>query len=179
MQCVRVVVPALALLLTGVVSAQGADAKKGPAPPSSPVLTKALAKATVHNQRVLAVLAEDGSDFAAALKKDRTLVHAMLYEFEVVQLTGEAATTAAVYWKMPDALNEKPALAVLDADGKVLARLPRREVLSDGSVTGEALLARLQPLFCAPADAEAKLAAGLAEGKKSGRAVFVRFDAPW
>ena len=85
----------------------------------------------------------------------------------------------AVQWKMHDALQTKPALAVLDAEGKVLASLVCSDFMTDGKIASENLLAKLKPHYCAPVDAEQKLAAGLEEGRKTGRAVFVRFDAPW
>lgn len=174
----HIAIPTLTLLLAAAAVAQD-DVQKSPTAPTSAALTKALAKATVHNQRLLALLTDDGDDLAARLKKDRALSRPLLYEFEVVQLSGKEADTFAVHWKMPDALNSKPALAVLDADGKVLARLPREQLLTDGEVDGAALLGKLKPQFCPPVDADDKLAAGIAAAKKSGRAVFVRFDAPW
>src|SRR5678810_1149947 len=172
MSNVRFFVPALALALLGSSSAQE------PKQPS-PELLKATAKAKVHNKRVLAILAEKGEDFAATLKKDRTTSRPVLYEFETVQFAGEQADAMALQWKMPDALQTKPALLVLDGDGKVLARLPNEAFTTDGTFAADTLLEKLKPHYCAPADAEQKLAAGLAEGKKTGRAVFVRFDAPW
>ena len=143
------------------------------------MLTRALAKATVHNQRVLVVLNEDGKDLAAARKKDKTLSDSLRNEFETVQLSGKEADAMAVQWKLPAALKEKPALAVLAADGKLLARLPREEFVAEGGIDVEKLLARLTPHFCESVDAEQKLAAAIAVAKKDGRAVFVRFDAPW
>ena len=166
---------ALALVLAGSTAAQTPEPKT----PASPELQKAAAKAKVHNKRVLAILTETGQDFAAALKKDKTASRPVLYEFETVQFAGEQAHALAVQWKMPDALQTKPALAVLDTDGKVLASLQRDDFMADGKIASESLLAKLKPHYCPPVDAEQKLAAGLNEGKKSGRAVFVRFDAPW
>jgi len=166
-------VPALLLALVGTGHAQE------PKPAVSPALLKATAKAKVHNQRVLAILTDKDQDLAAALKKDRTLSRPLLYEFETVQLTGGAADAMAVAHKMPEALQDKPALLVLDADGKLLAKLARDSFLADGKLAGGQLLELLKPHFAAPVDAEQKLAAALAQGKQDGRAVFIRFDAPW
>jgi len=85
----------------------------------------------------------------------------------------------AVHWKFPDAMQNKPALVVLDAEGKALLQLQHDAFVTDGNLAGSTLIETLKPYYCAPVDAEQKLAAGLAEGKKTGRAVFVRFDAPW
>jgi hypothetical protein len=171
-------VPALALLLP-TIGAQEAVEAKAPAPAAPAVLTKAFAKAKVHNQRVLAILTEDGNDLAAAWQKDKTLHKPLQYEFELVQFTGKQADTMAVEWKLPAAVHEKPALVVLAADGKVLERLPQKEFFAEGAVDAAKLLGKLKPLCCEPVDAEQELAAGIALAKKTGRAVFVRFDAPW
>lgn len=173
MMTTRRLVPVLLLALVGQSHAQE------PKPASSPALQKATAKAKVHNQRVLVILAAEDQDLAAALKKDRTLSRPLLYEFETVQLTGEAADAMAVAHKMPEALQDKPALLVLDAGGKVLAKLARDSFRPDGKLASGQLLDLLKPHFAAPVDAEQKLAAALAQGKQDGRAVFLRFDAPW
>ena len=169
----RLLVPALLFALVGHGHAQE------PQPPSNPALQKATAKAKVHNQRVLAILTDTDHDLAASLKKDRTLSRPLLYEFETVQLTGEAAAAMAVQHEMPQALKEKPALLVLDADGKLRAKLAHDSFLPDGKLAGKQLLELLRPHFAPPVDAEQKLAAALAQGKQDGRALFIRFDAPW
>jgi hypothetical protein len=173
MMTTRLLVPALLLALVGDGRAQE------PKPPSSPELQKAFAKAKVHNQRVLAILTDQSIDLAALLKKDRTLSRPLLYEFETVQLVGDAADAMAVAQKMPEALQDKPALLVLDADGKVLAKLARDSFRPEGKLASGQLLELLKPHYAPPVDAEQKLAAALATGKQDGRAVFIRFDAPW
>ena len=172
----QMTVPALFWLVAGA-AAQDVPAK--PVSQTPPELTKALAKATTHNQRVLAVFAAEDRDALAEMKKDKTLSRPLLYEFETVTLKGDAAHTLAVEWKLPDALQERPTLAVLDNSGKVLASVSPAQFLVEGKLDGKKLLTLLQPHFCTPLDAEAKLAASLAEAKKSGRKVLVRFDAPW
>ncbi len=169
-------VPVLFSLVAGA-SAQDAAAK--PASPRPPELTKALAKATMHNQRVLAILAAEDCDLHAELKKDKAVERPLRYEFETVTLKGDVAHALAVAWKLPNALHDRPTLAVLDRDGKVLASIAPAQFLADGKLDGGRLLPLLEPHFCPPVDAEEKLAASLAEAKKSGRKVFVRFDAPW
>lgn len=139
-------------------------------------LAKAQARAMMHNKRVLAVLAAPGEDLAAALKQDRTLARKLLYEFETVTLEGPAAGSCAEQWRLDDA---RPALVVLAADGAVRAKLGPADFTKDGAPAHAALLAKLEPHFCPPLDAEQKLAAALTAAKKTGRHVFVRFDAPW
>jgi hypothetical protein len=167
------------VLLSFAVGASAQDAPAKPASPAPPELTKALAKATTHNQRVLAVFAAEDSDPLAQMKKDRALSKPLLYEFEAVTLKGDSAHALAVQWKLPDALQERPTLAVLDNTGKVLASVAPAQFVVEGKIDGQKLLPLLQPQFCSPLDADAKLAASLAEAKKSGRTVLVRFDAPW
>lgn len=177
---VPLIVPVL-ISFAAAASAQAESAKPASRTPAE--LSKALGKATTHNQRVLAILANEDRDLHAELKKDKVLSRPLLYEFETVTLKGDAAHALAVEWKLPHALQERPTLAVLDPTGKVLASLTPDQFLvdgkRDGKVDGSKLLPLLQPHFCPPADAEQKLAASLAEAKKSGRNVFVRFDAPW
>lgn len=174
---VPLLVPVVALLLG--VGAAAQDAAATPASPASPELAKALAKATMHNQRVLAIFAADDRDLQAELKKDKAMSRPLLYEFETVTLKGDTAHQLAVQWKLPDALQQRPSLAVLDHTGKVLTGILPTQFLADGKLDGGKLLTLLQPHFCPPVDAETKLAKSLAEAKKSGRNVFVRFDAPW
>jgi hypothetical protein len=167
------------VLLSLVVGASAQDAPAKPASRTPPELTKALAKATTHNQRVLAIFAAEDGDPLALMKKEKKLSKPLLYEFESVMLKGDTAHALAVEWKMPDALQDKPTLAVLDNTGKVLASIAPAQFVVEGKVDGSKLLELLQPHFCTPLDAEAKLTASLAEARKSGRKVFVRFDAPW
>ncbi len=175
MSIVRSFAPILSVLLVGAAAAQD---PRGVTPPKiTPELQRALARATVHNTRVLCVFCDEGQDFAAVLKKDRTLSRKLLYEFQTVQVVGKAFGVDLV--KVAASLKGRPALAVLDAEGEVLARLERDTFLTDGVLDGAALLGRLEPHFCPPVDAEAKLAAAIVEAKKTGRNVFVRFDAPW
>ncbi len=166
----------VALMLGAWATAQTVESKPASLPPE---LTKALAKATVHNQRVLAIFAAEGRDLHAEMKKDKALSRPLLYEFETVTLQGDTAHQLAVQWKLPDVLQQRPAVAVLDQTGKLLTSMLPDQFLADGKLDGKKLLERLQPHFCPPVDAEQKLAAAIAEAKKSGRSVFVRFDAPW
>lgn len=168
-------VPVLAAALAGAVAAQDRAA----VPPAAAALAKAEARAQVHNKRVLAVLCAAGEDFAAVLQKDPALARKLLYEFETVPIAGEEADALAATWQFPEATQEKPALVVLAADGKVLARLPRSACTTATGPDGKQLLALLEPHFCAPVDANEKLKAALAVAGKTGRNVFIRFDAPW
>lgn len=172
-----------ALLATAVASAQDPTpapvARPAPSAAAVQELAKATAKAKVHNKRVLAVFSAPDSDALVAMKRTRELSRPLLYEFETVALAGADAEAMAVAWKFPDAMQARPALCVLDADGKVLAREVVTDLFEDDKAKGAPLLAKLKPLFCEPVDAEAKLKSAQAEAKKSGRAVFVRFDAPW
>jgi len=169
--------PALTLAVLAAVTAQQPQKQKDPPTPLS--LTKALAKATVHNQRVLAIFAADGDDVVARFKKDKTLSRPLLYEFEMVQFQAKDGDPLALQMKLPDAVQAKPTLVVLDTAGAVLTHFAPTDFIADGQLQGKPLLDKLTPLFCKPVDAEQKLAAAIAVAKKDGRAVFVRFDAPW
>lgn len=152
--------PLTLLFATGVAGAQG---KKAVAPD----LGKAQARALMHNKRVLVVLNADGDDFAKTLKGNRALSRKLLYEFETVSFTG-AKAAARWDWQL-----EGSGALVLAADGHELARFPAAALSADKA------LAALEPFFCKPVDADKKLAAAMVEAKKSGRNIFIRFDAPW
>jgi hypothetical protein len=169
----RSLLPTLLLTIaSGLVAQQ-------PKPPDIPELQKALAKAKVHNQRVLVVLTDAERDIAATLKKDRKVSQPLLYEFATVQLVSEQAKAFAAHWRLPEDAAKTPAMAVLDVDGKLLASVASSEFLVDGAIAGPALLDKLKPFYCTAVDAEKKLTHALAEAKRDGRAVFIRFDAPW
>jgi len=153
--------PLTLLFVTGVMSAQAK--KAAPAPD----LAKAQARAKMHNKRVLVVLNAAGEDFAAALKRNRTLSRKLRYEFETVAFTG---ADAAKKWRWQQ---EGSGVVVLAANGKELARFSKAELLPDKAMSV------LEPLFCTPVDADKKLSAALVEAKKTGRKIFIRFDAPW
>ena len=167
------------VLISFVAGAAAQDESAKPASRTPPELTKALGKASMHNQRVLAIFASEDRDLRAELEKDKAVSRKLRYEVEMVTLKGDAAHAFAVEWKLPHALQERPTLAVLDQAGKVLGSITPDKFLVDGKLDGGKLLPLLEPHFCAPVDAEQKLAVSLAEAKKSGRKVFVRFDAPW
>ena len=125
--------------------------------------------------RVLAVLAPEGEDVVTAWKRSKDLGRLLMYEYELVQLTGTAADTFATRHGFAAAVQHKPAAIVLDQGGSALAQLLPSLVTAEPAT----FAAALKGFSCAPVDAEAKLAAALADAKETGRNVFVRFDAPW
>ena len=156
--------PVLFALAAGLCAqAEEAAARKVPAE-----LAKARSRAAVHNKRVLVVLPEPGQDLAALIKKDRSVSRTFLYEFETVQLTGDALPKV-----------ERPAMIVQDHVGKTLAKLDVTALLDGEKFDGKQLLAAVKPHFCAPVDAEQKLADARKLAKKTGRNILIRFDAPW
>jgi len=152
--------PLSLLLVTGVT----AQAKKAAPVPN---LSKAQARAVMHNKRVLVVLSAEGEDFARTLKSNRSVSRKLLYEFETVAFTGPKAMKKWGWQK------DGSGAIVLDASGKERARFAASDLSAD------AALAALEPHFCKPVDADKKLAAAMVEAKKTGRNIFIRFDAPW
>lgn len=142
----------------------------------SPELGKATAKAQLHNKNVLVLFPEHGQDLAAMLKKDRALSRPLLYEVEMASVSAPMADEAAKRW---GAGAGRPAAVMLSKTGDVLVRLSGADLVVDGKVPGADLLKKLEPKWATPVDAEQKLTAALAEAKKTGRNVFIRFDAPW
>lgn len=163
---------ALVLALGAVAPAQESEAPQKQTQQAQPTLTaelrKARARAAMHNKRVLVVLPEDGKDLEKLIKRERSISRTFLYEFEVVSLNSEL-------WKGV----QRPSLVVQDAAGKTMATLSSDVFLDEGKVDGKALLAAVKPHFCAPVDAEKKLAAAKKLARKTGRNILIRFDAPW
>lgn len=155
----------LVVALIGAAPAQEPEAKALKAPTE---LTKARRRAAVHNKRVLVALPKPGQDLAALVRSDRAVSRTLRYEFELV--TGGAGLHTSV---------ARPALVVEDASGKRLATFAEAAFLADGKLRGKELLAAVKPHFCAPVDAQEKLAAAMATAKKTGKNILIRFDAPW
>ncbi|HEB52653.1 MAG TPA: hypothetical protein ENI87_05310 [bacterium] len=139
-------------------------------------LAKASARAKVHNKRVLVVLDTDGRRLADRLQHTGSVARPLLYEFETVAVAKDEAAAIAVHMHLPA---DRAGLAVLAADGGLRAWLAAETFAVGDRIDGKRLLQMLEPHFCAPVDAEQKLADALRAAKKSGRNVFVRFDAPW
>ncbi|MCA8974403.1 MAG: hypothetical protein KDC98_06760 [Planctomycetes bacterium] len=173
----RAIVPTLALSLLTALAAQD----ESPPPKTDPLqtLAAALARAKVHNKRVLACFVEQGQDLALQCRRSKALGRPLLYEFEVVQFEGVDADAMATELKFDDAFKQRPALMVLAADRTRLLRQTAADLLVDGELQAQRLLEQLKPQYCPPVDAEQKLTAALVEAKKTGRNVFIRFDAPW
>ena len=158
---------ALLLALGAPAYAQG-DGPKKAAPKVPAELAKARARAAVHNKRVLVVLPGGDLDLATMLKRERSISRKLLYEFETVQLGAE---------QMAD--HVRPALLVQDAAGKTMAKIAGDVFLHEGKIAGKALLAAVEPHFCAPVDAQQKLDDARKLARKTGKNILIRFDAPW
>lgn len=156
----------LSLLPLSLLFATGVAAQAKKATPVAD-LNKAQARAKMHNKRVLVVLSQEGEDLARDLKRNRSLSRKLLYEFETVAYTGKEAMKK---WRWE---KECSGAIVLDATGKERARF-----VADALGT-DAALGLLEPHFCKPVSADKKLAAAMADARKTGRNIFIRFDAPW
>ncbi len=153
-------------------------------------LENARANAEKKNRRVLLMLFQEwhgpSSALADLLRKDEELQHELLYEYDLVvahlQLDPDAPQVAREHGLDPDAL-PKPHLAVLDAQGNVVAQ-------EAGSafevVEGDArkpdpkkvldFLAKHQAPYL---DAEVLLRGALAKAKETNRRLLVHAGAPW
>lgn len=160
----------LTLLLPACASteqaAQAAPVLASAASPMAVEVVEASARANVHNKRVLVVLNKEGEDLAKNFKSDRAVSRKLLYEVETVSLPA----TAGSHWNWQE---DASGAVLLACSGKELARFGADELASD------AVIGKLQPHFCEPADANQKLGDAMAEAKKTGRNILIRFDAPW
>ena len=152
--------PLTLLFVTGMAFAQK---KAAPVPD----LVKTQATALMHNKRVLVVISEDGDDYVKQLKRNRAISRKLSYEFEVIAFR---AVDAAKKWQWK---SEGSGVVVLAAGGQELGRF------SAEGLTGKQALVQLEPLFCKPVNADDKLQMALADAKKTGRNILIRFDAPW
>jgi len=157
------------VLLCSLVAAQD---EKSSEPIPLPEVQAAMARAKVHNERVLFVCADPADGLLKKLKATRELSEPMLYEFEIVELHGAHAKK----WLGDE---EMPALVIADDEGKVLARFARDTFLDEDGNVDAAVLDKWKPHFCKPVDANQKLQAALGDAKSTGRHVLVRFSAPW
>lgn len=172
-------ISALALVCAGVVAAQDKPAAVRVAPKAA--IDAALAKARSHNKRALVVFASDGSasEVLAKSMKGKALSHLLLYEFAVARVDAADAAADAMAFDFEAAIEQPPAILVLDADRKPLAKLTAADLFTGETLDAEALAKKLGELKAEPVDGDAVLAAGKATAKKSNRRLFVRFDAPW
>ena len=168
---------------TAAQPAAGAQDKRAPiydeAADANELVAAALVCAKRDNKRVLLMYGGNWCGWCykldETLTKDPKVRRKMMYEYELVQLTGTAADTFATRHGFAAAVQHKPAAIVLDQGGSALAQLLPSLVTAEPAT----FAAALKGFSCAPVDAEAKLAAALADAKETGRNVFVRFDAPW
>lgn len=171
---------AIAVLCASVAMAQD---KPAPAPtPPSEAIASAMAKAKAHNKRVLIVFEQQEQDatkaLATTMKSNRELARLVSYEFDVVCVDAGHAADVAKAHDFAAATLDPPAVLVLDAAGKPLAKLAADAIFTGDAVDAKRLMAELGALKVAPLDAEKVLADGLATAKNSDRRVFIRFDAP-
>ena len=175
-----------ALMLTLAASLVGAaTAQDKPKAPDREPIEAAVAAATksaaAKNRRVLVTFTgqdELSGQLLAALKKE--LHRQMLYEFFVVPADNARDAAYATTLKLTVKPDGGPALAVLDGSGKLLGNLTDADLTDDaGNLATKQLGEQLTKFHAAPIDATKVLADALADAKKTGRAVFIHFDAPW
>lgn len=150
---------------------------------SHDALAIARAKAKAENQRVLLLLS--GGDDAVegalikALASYRELGKLLRYEYQVA--AQPAASLAGRTLRDDLGLSDLtlPALAVLTAEDKVVARIGAKEMLSGDTFDPGRAKAFLKKHGCAPLDARAVLSRGIAEAKGSDRHVLLYLSAPW
>ena len=132
-------------------------------PDSSRAIEEATLRAKKENKRVLLVFGANGS----FLRKGKT-GRLLRYEYEVVSVDAAAnKTLAEKYGIDPDTL---PQLAVLSADGKLLAS-------GDGATRDP--FPFLDKWKTEPWDAETRYQDALARAKKEGKRLLVHLGAPW
>jgi hypothetical protein len=168
------------LLLAVPTRSQEQDAP--PEPLRKDLLAEPLTRAKVHNKRIAVLFGKDaGADeeLALVIRRNRNLARMIRYEYVDLRVRSATEAKLAERLGLADHLEDRIAMAILDADGKVLARNGWADLSREDELDDKRLLAALEPHKCAPLDARAKLKSALAEASKTGRNVFVRFDAPW
>lgn len=197
---------ALAIPLAGVLAA-APQAAPPPPPPTPPVavqrpappiynpeadaraqIATALKSAKEDEIRVLLNFGanDDQASKAFATARRSAALRFLSSEYKVVNVDvgrlDKNVEVARAYGVTPKA-DDLPALAVLDADGKVLARSSGaafRSGADPATHDPEKIAAFLKTHQAPPPpDAEPTFAATVARAKNEGKAVFVWFSAPW
>lgn len=148
-------------------------------------LAKALANAAHKNRRVLlfAEWSAPSSNLPLLLKEDEELRHELLYEYDLVlanpTLDPDAVGILSEHGVDPCVI----ALAVLDAQGNVLAKEDGAALCPDGSDAQTSdpkkVLAFLSAHRAPPWDAEVRLREALTQAERTNRRVLVHAGAPW
>ncbi|HWL94353.1 MAG TPA: thioredoxin family protein [Phycisphaerae bacterium] len=151
-------------------------------------IAEALAKAKRDHKRVLLKFGANWCGWCHKLhdlfKSDKDIGRKLLYEYEVVyidvdKVDGKPHNAATVEKYGQPTKHGLPVLVVLDEDGKQLTTQETGSLEKGPAHDPAKVMAFLDKWKAEPADADALLAAGLAQAKKESRAVFVDFSAPW
>ncbi|MCB9881990.1 MAG: DUF255 domain-containing protein [Planctomycetes bacterium] len=143
----------------------------------------AQTKAARDNQRVLVMIGGNWCGWCHWLhdtfQKDRAIATVLRNEYQLVMLDSKAKgfEELKARWKSP--VTSYPYLVVLAADGTVVRNQHTEPLEKDKGHDPAKVLAFLKECQAEPLDARKVLASTLAEGAKSGRAVFVHIGAPW
>jgi hypothetical protein len=169
--------------------------RQAPPPPYNPKadaraqIAAALKSAKEDGIRVLITWGSNDDEHStafAAMRRNRELATFFSQEYKLVNVdVGALERNLDVASAHGVSLDAKtiPMVAVLDADGRVLARASGRTFAaeSDPAAYDAARFAAFLKSHQAPPppDAEPILAAAVAQAKREGKAVFVWFSAPW
>lgn len=181
-----VVALAVAACLTPSAVAQEGKGLYPQADDAAARIDAALATAAKKNTRVLVQWGDDWCGWCVKLhdtmSKDRDLRREMLYEYELVLVPVgrfDRNLDLAARWNADFKGNGVPYLTVLAADGTVVANQETGSLEDGANHDPVQVMAFLKAHEATPLDANAVLAAGLAEADASGRTVMVHFTAPW
>ena len=123
---------------------------------------------------------------AATMQHNPELSHELLYEYELVHLDlGHFDKNLDLAKELGAEIKSIPYLTILGADGKTVVHSNSEPFeIKEATPAGDhhdaaKLVAFLAEHQARPVDAKVVRAAALAQAKKDGRMVFLRFGAPW
>jgi len=184
--CILCAVALGALALGAMATRVAAQEEEVKADPLAAPLAAPLAKAAKDNQRLLVHLTGGDATIGAALDKAiadyRSLGKLIRYEYQHVSVAGDSAQGKELAERIGIAGADEsslPNLAVLAADGKVLALLSPSDMTENGKLDLAAVRRYLEAHQAPPLQARKVLAAGIALAEKTRRQVFVFLSAPW
>jgi hypothetical protein len=148
-------------------------------------LAKAVANAAHKNRRVLlfAEWSPPSSNLPSLLKEDEELRRELLYEYDLVVANPTLDADAVGILREHGLDFCAAALAVLDAQGNVVAKEDVAAFRPDGGDSqasdAKKALAFLSAHRAPPWDAEVRLREALSEAERTNRRVLVHAGAPW
>ncbi len=153
-------------------------------PATTVAFAEAIAHARLENQRVLVQWGSAASDRSAALGQllgdNRDVARKLRYGYQVSPVeVSDADQDIELLGRHGGAVENLPHLAILDADGQLIANRDGASLMAGDEFDAEAILGFLDEHQADYWQAGDILGAALAEAERTERMVFLHTGAPW